>query len=203
MQLWMDTRATPRSRPPMPERQLEPRRRADGILSSADDSAICTARLHRRRRLSLTGLANKGPPTCCLDSKDTARRGRRPLLVGRPATARAAEELRILAWQGFADDDWVAEFEKEAGSQGLGRLRRRPTTSSVEGQGLEAKISICSPSTPPSCSATSMPDWHAARPVEDAEPAEDTAAVQGSVAGARRGARRQGLRHPFAWTRSG
>ena len=32
------------------------------------------------------------------------------------ATARAAEELRILAWQGYADDDWVAEFEKETGA---------------------------------------------------------------------------------------
>ena len=33
------------------------------------------------------------------------------------ATARAAEELRILAWQGYADDDWVAEFEKETGAE--------------------------------------------------------------------------------------
>ena len=29
----------------------------------------------------------------------------------------AAEELRILAWQGYADDDWVAEFEKETGAK--------------------------------------------------------------------------------------
>lgn len=31
--------------------------------------------------------------------------------------AMAAEELRILAWQGYADDDWVAEFEKETGAK--------------------------------------------------------------------------------------
>src|SRR5258706_16384469 len=24
-----------------------------------------------------------------------------------------AKELRVLAWQGYADDDWVKEFEKE------------------------------------------------------------------------------------------
>ena len=30
--------------------------------------------------------------------------------------AASAEELRILAWQGYADDDWVAEFEKETGA---------------------------------------------------------------------------------------
>ena len=29
----------------------------------------------------------------------------------------SAEELRILAWQGYADDDWVAEFEKETGAE--------------------------------------------------------------------------------------
>ena len=38
-------------------------------------------------------------------------------LIGPIATARAAEELRILAWQGYADDDWVAEFEKETGAE--------------------------------------------------------------------------------------
>ena len=37
-------------------------------------------------------------------------------LIGGIATAQAAEELRILAWQGYADDDWVAEFEKETGA---------------------------------------------------------------------------------------
>jgi putative spermidine/putrescine transport system substrate-binding protein len=31
------------------------------------------------------------------------------------AAAANAEELRILAWQGYADDDWVAEFEKQQG----------------------------------------------------------------------------------------
>ena len=29
----------------------------------------------------------------------------------------AAEELRILAWQGYADDDWVAQFEQETGAK--------------------------------------------------------------------------------------
>jgi putative spermidine/putrescine transport system substrate-binding protein len=33
-------------------------------------------------------------------------------LVAGAAMAQA-EELRILAWQGYADDDWVAEFEKQ------------------------------------------------------------------------------------------
>jgi len=28
-----------------------------------------------------------------------------------------AEELRVLAWQGYADDDWVKEFEKETGAK--------------------------------------------------------------------------------------
>lgn len=28
----------------------------------------------------------------------------------------AAEELRILAWEGYADDDWVKEFEAESGA---------------------------------------------------------------------------------------
>lgn len=28
----------------------------------------------------------------------------------------AAKELRILAWQGYADDDWVAEFEAQTGA---------------------------------------------------------------------------------------
>lgn len=28
----------------------------------------------------------------------------------------AAEELRILSWQGYADDDWVKEFEQETGA---------------------------------------------------------------------------------------
>lgn len=27
-----------------------------------------------------------------------------------------AKELRVLAWQGYADDDWVKEFEKESGA---------------------------------------------------------------------------------------
>ena len=28
-----------------------------------------------------------------------------------------AEELRVMAWQGYADDDWVKEFEKETGAK--------------------------------------------------------------------------------------
>ena len=30
--------------------------------------------------------------------------------------AAAAKELRILAWEGYADDDWVKEFEKTSGA---------------------------------------------------------------------------------------
>ena len=37
--------------------------------------------------------------------------------MGAIPAASAAEELRILAWQGYADDDWVAEFEKETGAE--------------------------------------------------------------------------------------
>ena len=33
--------------------------------------------------------------------------------VGAWSAASHAEELRILAWQGYADDDWVKAFEKE------------------------------------------------------------------------------------------
>ena len=32
------------------------------------------------------------------------------------ASFASAETLRILAWQGYADDDWVAAFEKESGA---------------------------------------------------------------------------------------
>jgi len=32
------------------------------------------------------------------------------------AQAAHAKELRILAWQGYADDDWVKEFEKQTGA---------------------------------------------------------------------------------------
>ncbi|MFN8831191.1 MAG: hypothetical protein ACK5W0_15175 [Labrys sp. (in: a-proteobacteria)] len=30
--------------------------------------------------------------------------------------AAAAEKLRVLAWQGYADDDWVAAFEAKTGA---------------------------------------------------------------------------------------
>ena len=30
--------------------------------------------------------------------------------------AASAKELRILAWQGYADDDWVKEFEQQTGA---------------------------------------------------------------------------------------
>ena len=40
---------------------------------------------------------------------------RRLALTLSAASALAAEELRILAWQGYADDDWVKEFEQETG----------------------------------------------------------------------------------------
>jgi putative spermidine/putrescine transport system substrate-binding protein len=39
------------------------------------------------------------------------------LAVSPPVTGKAvAKELRILAWEGYADDDWVKEFEKESGA---------------------------------------------------------------------------------------
>ena len=28
-----------------------------------------------------------------------------------------AKDLRILAWQGYADDDWVKEFEQQTGAK--------------------------------------------------------------------------------------
>ncbi len=31
-------------------------------------------------------------------------------------TPAMAKELRVLAWQGYADDDWVKQFEKETGA---------------------------------------------------------------------------------------
>jgi putative spermidine/putrescine transport system substrate-binding protein len=37
-------------------------------------------------------------------------------LVASGSVGATAEELRILAWQGYADDDWVAEFEKQTGA---------------------------------------------------------------------------------------
>ncbi len=39
------------------------------------------------------------------------------LAASPPMTGKAiAKELRILAWEGYADDDWVKEFEKESGA---------------------------------------------------------------------------------------
>jgi spermidine/putrescine-binding protein len=37
------------------------------------------------------------------------------MLTFASASARA-EELKILTWEGYADDQWVAEFEKETGA---------------------------------------------------------------------------------------
>ncbi|MCX5513970.1 ABC transporter substrate-binding protein [Kaistia algarum] len=37
------------------------------------------------------------------------------LAAGLWASAASAESLRILAWEGYADKDWVADFEKETG----------------------------------------------------------------------------------------
>src|SRR3954468_16690981 len=37
------------------------------------------------------------------------------LTIGASAPA-MAKELRVLAWQGYADDDWVKEFEKQSGA---------------------------------------------------------------------------------------
>ena len=34
----------------------------------------------------------------------------------RTSRAYAANELRVMAWQGYADDDWVKEFEQETGA---------------------------------------------------------------------------------------
>jgi putative spermidine/putrescine transport system substrate-binding protein len=39
------------------------------------------------------------------------------LAASPPLTGKAvAKELRILAWEGYADDDWVKDFEKESGA---------------------------------------------------------------------------------------
>ena len=39
------------------------------------------------------------------------------LAASPPVTGKAvAKELRILAWEGYADDDWVKEFEKKSGA---------------------------------------------------------------------------------------
>ena len=35
----------------------------------------------------------------------------------RPDRAFAAKELRVMAWQGYADDDWVKEFEAQSGAK--------------------------------------------------------------------------------------
>src|ERR1700741_1973023 len=34
----------------------------------------------------------------------------------RTTWARAASELRVMAWQGYADDDWVKEFQDQTGA---------------------------------------------------------------------------------------
>src|SRR3989442_15412192 len=35
----------------------------------------------------------------------------------RTSRAFAAKELRVMAWQGYADDDWVKEFEEQSGAK--------------------------------------------------------------------------------------
>lgn len=39
------------------------------------------------------------------------------LVLALPLGQAFAKELRILAWQGYADDDWVAEFKKQSGAE--------------------------------------------------------------------------------------
>src|SRR3954452_5604796 len=39
----------------------------------------------------------------------------RPAIVA-AGRAFAAKELRVMAWQGYADDDWVKEFEQQTGA---------------------------------------------------------------------------------------
>src|SRR5262245_11233880 len=34
-----------------------------------------------------------------------------------PVGAALAKELRVMAWEGYADKDWVAEFEKQSGAK--------------------------------------------------------------------------------------
>ena len=52
--------------------------------------------------------------------KKSVIRGALPVLAAALAfswsAAAMAKELRVLAWDGYADDDWVKEFEKETGA---------------------------------------------------------------------------------------
>ena len=39
-----------------------------------------------------------------------------PLLMAAGIASSEAKELRVLAWQGYADDDWVKEFQEKSGA---------------------------------------------------------------------------------------
>ncbi len=39
-----------------------------------------------------------------------------PLLLGAGVATSEAKELRVMAWQGYADDDWVKEFQQQSGA---------------------------------------------------------------------------------------
>ena len=102
--------------------------------------------------------------------------------------AMAAEELRILAWEGYADEDWVKEFEKETGAKVTVVYRRHRRRDLVEDQGQRGRgLRPVRGQHRASCSATSTPGWPSPHDLgQDPQPGEDAAALPRSGEGARR-----------------
>ena len=122
------------------------------------------------------------------------RRRARP--DGRHSGGSAAEELRILAWQGYADDDWVKEFEKETGADVNVVFIGTDDEIWAKIKGSEGKdFDLFAVNTAQLQRYIDAGLAAPARPGQAAEPEADAAALPGPVTGQGRHARRQGLRH--------
>ena len=96
----------------------------------------------------------------------------------------AAEELRILAWQGYADDDWVAEFEKETGAKVSVVFAQTDDEIWSKIKGSEGEdFDLFAVNTVRAAALHRRRPRRAARPGQAAQPAEDAAAVPRSGAG--------------------
>ena len=156
------------------------RRRAAGSDGStvAEETERCEHRRRERMLLGAVGAAGAG-----------ASPGARP--------AMAAEELRILAWQGYADDDWVKEFEKETGADVnvvfIGNRRR--DLGQDQGQRRQGFRPLRGQHRPAPALHRCRPG-HAARPRKLPNQKETLPRFRDLDEGRGRDARRQGLRHP-------
>ena len=123
--------------------------------------------------------------------------GRRSAPSARPRPA-AAKELRILAWQGYADDDWVKAFEKQTDADVSVVYVGTDDEIWAKIKGSEGEdFDLFAVNTAQLQRYIDAGPGDALRPRPDAQPEEDAAALSGPRQGHRRDARRQGLRHPL------